>query len=245
MMKLRFHTVLCLLPLTTLIDISIPNIFAKPNSLNAQTVNRSSKLPRKPPKQPPQGVPGNRGAAISRTNSCDRPSQELIALAPEFKQPNENSVWGQTTSAHPRFWFYMPYTNKNTKLTFTLQNDREDDLYISEIETPATPGIISIQIPTNKQPLQVDRNYRWQLTAQISCDRGNEKKDTIGWVSRVNASSTDGSNWYDDVTSLGDRLLRDPKNIQFKQDWSDLLQSATLTQLANQPLIGEAKPSQR
>jgi Domain of Unknown Function (DUF928) len=245
MIKIEFRNALLLLSLITLIDISTPDIFTKSNSLNAQTVNRKSKSPRKPPEQRSQGVPGNRGGGISRSNSCDTPTQELTALAPEFKQPNEDSVWGQTTSAYPKFWFYMPYTNKNTTLTFTLQNDRGTALYTSKIDAPATPGIISIQIPTNRETLQVNQKYRWKLTAEIFCDRGNEQKHTIGWVSRVSSPSADGSNWYDEVTSLGDRLLQNPSNIQLKQDWSDLLQSATLTQLASQPLIGAAKPSQK
>jgi hypothetical protein len=238
-MKFRSIGILLLISIVLPTDILV-------QSLHGEALAQTQRKRRQAPPLPPStGFPGNRGAAASRSDGCDNPAQELTALVPEFKQPNEDSVWGQTTSAHPKFWFYTPHTNKNTKLTFTLQNDREDDLYISEIAAPSTPGIISIQIPANRQLLQVNQKYKWQLTAEISCDRGNEQKHTIGWVSRVSSPSADGSNWYDEVTSLGDRLLQDPSNIQLKQDWNDLLQSATLTQLASQPLIGAAKPSQK
>jgi Domain of Unknown Function (DUF928) len=245
MMKLKFSSIFALIFTMIATNVLIQS-HSQSNPTLAQTTNRISRSRRVKTLSPSgTGFPGNRGAAASRSNSCTRPSQELIALAPEFKQPNENSVWGQTTSAHPKFWFYMPYTNKNTKLTFTLQNDRGATLYTSKIDAPSTSGVISIQIPTDRPALEMNKNYRWKLVAEISCNSPNEPMDVIGWVSRVNASSTNGSNWYDEVTSLGDLLLRDPSNIQLKQDWSDLLQSATLTQLANQPLIGEAKPSQR
>ena len=250
-MKLLSRTLLLLLPVAILTDILMPSLLSQPSMALAQTTNRTSKVRRqRPPLPPGMGFPGNRGAAASRDDGCAMPQQELTALVPEFKQPNEKqpneiSVWGQTTAAYPKIWVFMPYTSKNTQLTLSLQNDREDDLYTAKIIPPAMPGIISIQIPTSLQPLKVNQSYRWKLTAKVYCGQKSEEKNVIGWVSRVNSASTTDSNWYDNVTNLGERLLGDPNNIQLRQEWKELLQLVKLEEIANQPFVGEVITSKK
>jgi Domain of Unknown Function (DUF928) len=236
-MKLKFCTGSIILAVAIGINIAIPNILIEQNSLIAQTVNRASRIRIKPPSLPPRGVPGNRTAAISRGDSCDSSAEDLVALAPEFTQtnPDEESVWGQTTSDRLTLWFFMPYTNRTT-LEFSLQDDREENIYISKISAPKTPGIISVRIPASQKSLQVNQKYRWKLTAKIYCDKGITEKYAMGWVSRVNSSNSDGI-WYDSVTNLAQQLLLAPNNVQLKQDWNDLLNSASLEKFANYPLL--------
>jgi hypothetical protein len=238
-MKLGLRTVLLLISVSIWIELIVPCLYTKASMAIAQPANNASKVRLKnpPPLRPRgHGFPGNQKAAIARGDNCDSSAEELIALAPEFTQANEDSVWGQTTSAHPTIWFFMPYTDRTTNLKFSLQNDREDDLYTADIPAPKIPGIISVQIPASQQPLQVNQKYRWKLTAKIYCDKGISEKYVMGWVSRVNSSNADGI-WYDNVTILAQQLLLDPNNVQLKQDWNDLLNSANLEKVAKQPLL--------
>ena len=243
-MKLGFR-ILPLLTVAILTNMLLVGISIKPGVMVSQTINKISKVPRKQPPLAPRGTsaPGNRSAAASRDDGCAMPQQELTALVPEFKQPNEISVWGQTTAAYPKIWVFMPYTSKNTQLTLSLKDEQGKHTF--RVDPPATAGIISIQVPSSLQPLKIDQNYRWKLTAKIYCGQKSEDKNIIGWVSRVNSASSTDSAWYDAVTDLAQQLLQDPQNIQLRQDWNDLLQSATLGQFTNQPLIGAATTSRR
>jgi Domain of Unknown Function (DUF928) len=231
-MKSQFS--LALLVSGIVVSSAMSIVFTQQNNSIAQT--KTARIRPKPPAPPSTGYPGNRTAAISRGDNCDSSAEELIGLAPEFTQANEDSVWGQTTSARPTLWFFMPYTDRTTKLEFSLQDDREENIYVSSIPAPQRPGIISVQIPASQKPLQVNQKYRWKLTAKIYCDKGVTEKYAMGWVSRVNSPNADGI-WYDNVTILAQQLLLDPNNVQLKQDWSDLLNSANLEKIAKQPLL--------
>jgi hypothetical protein len=243
-MKSQFS--LALLVSGIVLGAVMPIVFSQQNSSIAQTVGKTPKaapgptiktarIRPKPPAPPSTGYPGNRTAAISRGDNCDSSGEDLIGLVPEFTQANEDSVWGQTTSEHPTFWFFMPYTNRAT-LEFSLQDDREENIYSSKISAPKTPGIISVRIPASQKSLQVNQKYRWKLTAKIYCDKGITEKYAIGWVSRINSSNSDGI-WYDNVTILAQQLLLAPNNVQLKQDWKNLLNSANLEKIANYPLL--------
>jgi Domain of Unknown Function (DUF928) len=231
-MKSQFSLALLVSGIVASSTMSI--VFTQQNGSIAQT--KTARIRPKPPAPPSTGYPGNRTAAISRGDNCDSSAEELIGLAPEFTQANEDSVWGQTTSARPTLWFFMPYTDRTTKLEFSLQDDREENIYSSRIPAPKTPGIISVRIPVSQKPLQVNQKYRWKLTAKIYCDKGITEKYTMGWVSRVNSSNSDGI-WYDNVTILAQQLLLAPNNVQLKQDWNNLLNSANLEKIANYPLL--------
>lgn len=244
-MKLGFR-ILPLLTVAALTNMLLASISIKPDVMVSQTVNKISKVPRKQPPLAPRGTraPGNRSAAASRDDGCAIPQQELTALVPEFKQPNDEiSVWGQTTAAYPKIWLFMPYTSKNTQLTLSLKDEQGKHTF--RVDPPATAGIISIQVPSSLQPLKIDQNYRWKLTAKIYCGQKSEEKNVIGWVSRVNLASTTDSNWYDDVTNLGEQLVGDPNNIQLRQEWKELLQLVKLEEIANQPFVGEVRTSKK
>lgn len=237
-MKLKSYSKSAILAVVVSINLVMPAMFSEHSKSTAQTVNRTSRARTKARSLPPRGVPGNRTAAVSRGDGCDSSGEELIGLAPEFTQtnPDEDSVWGQTASERPTFWFFMPYTNRTSKLEFSLQDDREENIYLSSIPAPQRPGIISVQIPVNRKPLQVNKKYRWKLTAKIYCDKGVTEKYAIGWVSRVNSSYANEI-WYDSATTLARQLLIDPNNVQLRQDWNDLLNSADLGKVARQPLL--------
>jgi Domain of Unknown Function (DUF928) len=230
------------------LGMSISLVVVQPQPLTAQQLKQKKKVP-PPPAPPSRGVPGNRTVSASMSGNCDL---NLIALAPQFSpttpsQSLEQSVWGQTTTTHPTFWFFIPTTSPSTQLEFSLQ-DREEDVYRVSVPTPQQPGIIGVRIPTSQKPLQLDRNYRWTLKAKVPCGTSALNRIYVdGWVTRVNlpgASQKHDSDsyaqkgiWYDAVTSLAQQRLQNPTNLQLEQDWIDLLASSNLSAIAKQPLV--------
>jgi hypothetical protein len=208
------------------------------------------------PKRPPsRGFPGVPDAAVSR-GSCLNPAARLVALAPKFVYKGlnsgdieEQSVWGQTTIERPTVWFFMPFIDRSTQLEFTLQNREDDEIYSAVIPTPAKDGVIGVKIKSQK-PLELDRPYHWTLKAKIFCgDSTPETKFVDGWIQRVNLPAgvniavnptqvyVDQGIWYDAVTSLAERRSREPRNMQLREDWRELLKAVSLAELAEQPIV--------
>jgi hypothetical protein len=228
---------------------SIPIVFSQQQPTIAQQLKQKKKVP-PPPAPPSRGVPGNRTVSASMSGSCDL---NLIALAPQFSstsssQTAEKSVWGQTIAQHPTFWFFVPATSPSTQLEFSLQNEREEDIYRTSVPTPPQAGTIGVRIPTSQQPLQPNLNYRWTLKARVPCGTSTPNRVYVdGWVIRVNLPGVSPQNnsdsyaqkglWYDAVTSLAQQRLQKPNDLQIEQDWSDLLESGNLQSIAKQPLL--------
>jgi Domain of Unknown Function (DUF928) len=241
-----FHLLQIVLGITISMGIAIPFTLVQPDSSTAQQLKKKKQIP-PPPSPPTKGFPGNRTVSASMSGgSCDL---KLIALAPEFNQNpsgqiSEKSVWGQTTVERPIFWFFVPSTQA-LKLEFSLQNRQGEDIYRAPIPTPGQPGVISVRIPTSQQPLQLDRDYRWTLKAQVPCGTTTNRVFVDGWVERVSLPSEGNRSdtfalegiWYDAVTSLAQQRLQKPNDVQLQQDWYDLLESADLNAIAKQPLV--------
>jgi hypothetical protein len=232
------------------IGVSIPLFIIPQDTLKAQ-VSKQKKKVSPPPAPPSRGVPGNRTVSASMSdNNCEL---NLIALAPEFKQyidgqVLENSVWGQTITAYPTFWFFVPAVQASTKIEFSIQ-DGEEDIYRTNIPISQQSGIIGIQIPRSQAPLQFNRNYHWTLKARV-CD-GTSTVNRVhvdGWVTRIKPPETifgqdiseiytTNGIWYDAITSLAQQRLQKPQDVWREEDWSDLLNSVNLGKIAKQPLV--------
>jgi Domain of Unknown Function (DUF928) len=204
-----------------------------------------------PPPTPTKDFPANRSVSASE-GTCD--DLKLVALAPEFKrttanQITETHVWGQTTKSNPTFWFFIPSAPPGTELEFSLQDRQEQDIYRSSITTPTQPGVISIQLPSGRPPLQLGQDYRWTLTARVPCDNAEPTRVHVdGWISRVNLAVGDKDSyntyankgiWYDAVTSLAQQRLQKPNDRYLKQEWFVLLssESINLYEIADRPLL--------
>jgi Domain of Unknown Function (DUF928) len=241
-----FHLLQIVLGITISLGIVIPFALIPADTLTAQQLKKKKQVP-PPPSPPSKGFPGNRTVSASMSGgSCDL---KLIALAPEFSQNpsgqiSEKSVWGQTTVAHPILWFFVP-SAQALKLEFSLQNRQGENIYRAPIPTPGQPGIIGVRIPTERPPLQLDRDYRWTLKAQVPCGRTTNRVFVDGWVTRVSLTSAGNRSdtfaqqgiWYNAVTSLAQQRLQKPNDLQLQQDWHDLLESADLDTIAKQPIL--------
>ncbi|MDQ2100001.1 MAG: DUF928 domain-containing protein [Tychonema bourrellyi B0820] len=200
--------------------------------------------PEKPPdKDPPPGR-RVRGGDLDPTNpNCKKTSQPLTAIVPA------NSL-GTITSERLTLWFYVPYTSEDiTSTEFSVLNrDETDYVYQTQFMMPKIPGIVSISLPLSaKNSLETGNFYRWYLKFKCKGSTSNAPDiETDGWVKRIASTpiTTNQINtatpeiWYDAVNNLANRLLASPQDTKLKQEWTDLLKSVGLSNLAQEPLTG-------
>jgi hypothetical protein len=152
----------------------------------------------------------------------------------------------------------MPYDpSKVSAIEFTLQNSQDQTIYHTPISVPSAPGIMSIQIPTTTGGLEVNQPYHWFFKVRVVC--GPNQAPTLnyveGWIQHTQLDhplrdrltqatpqrqaelyAANGI-WYDALTTLADLKLAQPTNQAIAQEWTDLLKSVGLDDLATQPFI--------
>ncbi|MEG4800299.1 DUF928 domain-containing protein [Microcoleus sp. ARI1-B5] len=183
------------------------------------------------------------GGGLDPSKSCKSTSKVLTLLI-----PNKNDRL--TTSAHPTFWFYIPYAAEDIKRgEFVLVTQDEKTLiYETSFQLPKTPGIVNISLPASGNYALAEGNfYHWYV--RIYCrENTNDRADLAveGWVQRVAAtpetdrlSNTGAPDiWYDSLTHLGNLLLASPTDEKLRRDWNKLLEFIGEQELSQEPLAG-------
>ena len=151
-----------------------------------------------------------------------------------------------TTSDRPTFWLYLPYTfPTNSYGEFSLKN-ADNKLYRARFPLPATPGIISIELPARTAPLEVNKHYRWSVALECSTktttNNLSNSNSLTGLVKRlpvslkleqeletvsvpIHLASAYGKYgiWHNTVTRLMSFLLQQPPNFTLKEAWRRFL----------------------
>jgi Domain of Unknown Function (DUF928) len=205
-----------------------------------------------PPPPPDIGEPGRRGEAGSR-RPCGDNSQEvktaqkpLTAIVPISTSTKPPVVWGLTTSERPTFWFYVPYSAPATYAEFVLEDATENQTKY-KIPLKNTPGVVNFKLPDTSTPLVVDKQYRWYFN--IYCKENNGILGYVeGNVQRKSLSPTiktqlekatprqkvaiyaSNGIWHEAITTLAQQ------RSTLKADWTSLLQSIGLENLASEPI---------
>ncbi|GAX38380.1 DUF928 domain-containing protein [Nodularia sp. NIES-3585] len=176
-------------------------------------------------------------------------------------------VWGLTKAENPYFLFFVPYNASSiAKIEFVLQeqtDNKSKTLYRSYLKPPESPGIISVNLPPSEGSLQVGKMYHWFFKVWVQCaEKQPTKLDYAdGWVQRVHQNSTlteqlkqatllekvtlyaANGLWYDAIITLAELRLTNPHNQTLLAQWTALLHSTDLEEIANQPLTNCCKPS--
>ncbi|BAU66629.1 hypothetical protein STA3757_40340 [Stanieria sp. NIES-3757] len=220
--------------------------FNSPNLLKAQTPNSSSSYSSTNTKNQAKnssrnGLPVNRIAGGSR-GSCLASNHRLVALVPE-----ENI--NLTASNSPKLFFYIPATTNPHQIEFVLRNQNDELVYETFIDISQQSGIVSINLPNsaNFNGLEVNQNYHWYLS--MICDPMRRSHDLVveGWIRRVELETAlkqklqdfnhikqaelyhQKGIWHDALAASAE----EPNSSQ----WSELLNSIGLEDLAQEPLI--------
>lgn len=214
--------------------------------------------------QPPprQGTP--KGTVPGGSRGCSQVTQNRVtALMPKANTslPDGTQIrWGLTTEEYPSFWFYVPYKSKSIRSTkFSLRDRKNRTLYETPIKLIGTPGIISVSLPKNEQPLLNNQWYRLYLLLDISCP-GNisapEKDIAKAWILRETLTPEVKNDldkaktlqkaiiyakngiWAEALTTTAKLRFLDPNDTQ----WNNLLESAKLGKLANEKILDCCDP---
>ncbi len=218
----------------------------------AQTVRFS------PPQPPPEPPPGGRVRGGARRNPlCLEVKPKLTALVPSTETtPSVINVWGLTTKANPTLWFYMPYTKDSAYPTeFVLQDQQSNPIYRQAIALPNQPGVISLSLPANAPPMDVNKQYRWFLT--VYCDQQKQSPPVYveGVIQRINLNAkitqqlqtakplqqsaiyAEHGVWHEALTTLAQLRQKDPQDTALKTAWRDLLTSVGLDDIVTKPIL--------
>lgn len=215
------------------------------------------------PELPNNGAPvGRRQGAAGRGNCALEPP--LTALVPAVNktldegQAKATYVLGKTTAEHPTFWFYLPYSPKSLRSVEFVLQEGDEDVYRTPIAPPQKPGIVSFRLPSTATPLEIDKQYRWFLKINFNCDSQqlSDGKDYVeGWVQRVQLSPNltrqleaatpqqrialyaENGIWHEALTTLADLRLVDAQDATLQDDWTELLQSTGLADIASKPIV--------
>ncbi|BBD58281.1 hypothetical protein NIES2109_10540 [Nostoc sp. HK-01] len=226
-------------------------------SHNLKTLSQQVNFnPPKPPADPP---PGGRVLGGAKRGSCPQVKQDLTALVPFTQEPpSVTNVWSLTTSAHPTFWFYVPYSQTaNLPAMFVLQDQQSKDLYKQPIALPNHPGIISVSLPANTPGLAVNQQYRWFLTFACETQEDSPPIYVEGVIQRVKLSReitqelqtatplqqfaiyAQNGIWHEAITTLAKLRQEHPQDPALKTQWQNLLASIRLGNVATEPILSD------
>jgi peptidoglycan hydrolase-like protein with peptidoglycan-binding domain len=171
------------------------------------------------------------------------------------------SVSALTLAEYPSFWFYVPYSpDALHSASFVLLDDKDNYVYKTTLTLSETPGIVSFRLPSTAEPLEIGKPYRWYFL--IPCDPQNPSRSVFvnGWVQRVApipalmsqletatprervALYAAAGIWHEAQTILAELRRTYPQNAAIAADWSALLQSIGLEELAQKPIVAGLHP---
>lgn len=202
---------------------------------------------------PNRGMPGRREGGGTRGCWGNPGDRQLAALV-----PSQN--FGYTLDEYPSFFVYVPdgFADKAVVAEFLLADAEDEPIYATSYRVAARPGMVRIDLPktANLPPLEVGKDYNWQLTLLCNADDASNSISVGGWIQRIEPSAELQAElqaatpaqrpdvlarrgiWYDTVISLAalEPLSTAPENdAQFSgwiSRWQTLLNSVDLTTVA-------------
>jgi Domain of Unknown Function (DUF928) len=205
--------------------------------------------------QPPDddNVDDSRGGASRPIQSkCLEDSSYPVSMTALLPASNT----GLTLEAHPTLFVYIPATQKATQLYFALRDEAGKGLYQTWIPLSQTAGIVSINLPDSAPALEVGQTYHWSVG--LGCQPAQTDMPSVtGSIHRIASTDplADGAIeepslqqaaayaragiWYDTLDRLVQLRTAQPDNASLATEWTHLLSSVGLTEIATQPIWDE------
>ncbi|OUL24584.1 hypothetical protein BV378_19645 [Nostoc sp. RF31YmG] len=243
--------------------IYCPALWALPVALNSSSIKFIPPPP--PPDRGAAGDRG--GAASRGCGSGNESLMALVPIYQQTinQEPKETiavtKVWGLTTAVHSTFWFFVPYHKSAiAAMEFVVKDESgkpSQTIHRAAVNPPSNPGIVSVRLPETTAPLQVGKMYHWFLKVKVNCNNQQpaELQYVEGWVQRINPNSSLAQNlkqatpqqqvalyaengiWHDALTVVATLRWEKPKDASVIAEWTSLLKSVGLENLAQQPLV--------
>ncbi|WP_211293252.1 DUF928 domain-containing protein [Brunnivagina elsteri] len=203
-------------------------------------------------KPPSRGLPAKREAGGTRRygSSCFTPGTTLTLLLPE-------DGFGLTTSAYPRFFWYVP-ANTAQRVEFSLyrvnrKTQAKQLVYKQSLQPTQEAKVESIELPKNRQvsPLKINQLYQWSVT--VFCTQqndGSEVSRTVeGWLERITlpqnivrklqtlspknrlAVYAERGLWFDLLSTLAQLHYCRPSDVSLSNMTADIFEQVELSEL--------------
>lgn len=207
------------------------------------------------PPPPPSdiGAPGSRGGGASRGICLG--SQDIFALMPSYPQGRSPLIWGLTTVEHPTFWFYVPAgASSGVEMEFVLRDRSGKKLYETKSDLKQA-GVLGVTLPATSPALATGDRYQWYFKVRCSGAQSQPPKYVNGWIERQAIAPTLANQlqqatpaqraalyaqkgiWFDAITTLGQLRQAQPRDPALLQQWTELLDSVQLKDLATHPIL--------
>ncbi|MBL1177279.1 MAG: DUF928 domain-containing protein [Pantanalinema sp. GBBB05] len=249
-------------PITMSLFVLLAGIIIHPAPSGSQpaTTNpiQGSQIIFNDPTPPSQGTPtGSRRGGASRT--CYRSEETLTALVPIQNQ----IVFGQTSVAHPAFWFYLPtHPDRPMTIEFWLQDANDNLIYTTQITlSDRQSGLMQIAVPSTATPLAVNQLYTWTLQGSCQSQRSAESSSLVvkGTIQRTRLDTTLQKQlttatpleqaklfaaqgiWYDTLNALASAYRSNRNDRSIANAWNTLLKQIGLESLAEKPFLPAGK----
>jgi hypothetical protein len=161
-----------------------------------------------------------------------------------------------TIADHPTLWFYVPYSpDSGLEAKFTLFDEKEDNLYQTRFPLKEKPGIIGLKLPETLPPLQAGKRYTWVLSMICNANDRDVDISVYGDIERISLDSTlqaqlkktpdpkaqsalyaENELLSEALTTLAQARRRNLQDSTLQADWSNLLNSMNLNDIASEPL---------
>ena len=186
---------------------------------------------------------GSRGdtCAIGKTN---QKTGAIVKVLPK-------SNIGLTTQQHPSIMVYVPASTAQ-KAFFSIQDEDFNHYYQTTLQLPQKAGVMEIKIPASVPELATGKNYQYSLAMICGVDLEPDDPLTSGWIVRVqplgnvlnekasvelaSRFASDGI-WLDAVSTLAELRKSQPSNQSIVNSWQQLLNSAGLSEIAQEPIV--------
>lgn len=107
-------------------------------------------------------------------NSDNEILDDLVAFVPAENAPGHEAdnkellIVGYTEKEYPRVWLYIPRSDQpdTALIEFSIYDDQAYLFPPIKLELPDSPGVASIQVPTDRRGLQPGIAYTWRASIQ-------------------------------------------------------------------------------
>ncbi len=149
---------------------------------------------------------------------------------------------------------YLPATTAHTVI-FSLKDEAGNLVYRTEVSVAGEGGILAIPIPAEAPALAVGANYQWFVTLPLEGALTPSSPFIDAWIQRIEPSpalaetlaegdtlsnaevlATSGI-WYDSAALFAQLRLEQPESVEIIQHWEELLDSVSLHELTDAPIV--------
>jgi hypothetical protein len=189
------------------------------------------------------------GAARGGCRADSTARVNVVALMP-------NTKIGLTVAQKPTFLFRVSKTSVQEAQFNLLNETGEKIIYTKTFPLTNTGDVISFTLPNEAPALEVGKEYQWEIVVNCDPDDSSSNPRVRMAIKRVEPSATLASKlvqsqpnerpdlyaqegiWVEALSTLAKLRMNNANDAELTEDWTSLLESVGLKEIASLPVIG-------